>query len=73
MSNEQITEYRLQQEAESCASDIFDEMLAEMADDETPEQYRDDMSDRAHECADWHQLLSPTANCAPVLTKPLTI
>jgi hypothetical protein len=55
MSDEQFSDYKLQKECESLAQDIFDEMLVGMARDETPENYRDEMNDRAHEAADWHE------------------
>lgn len=55
MSDFQISDYLLQRECEALAADIFADIVAEMADDETPEDYRAKMSDRAHEDAGGHQ------------------
>lgn len=55
MTDERINEHTFSEECDQLAQDIFDEMLAEMEDDETPDHYTDDMSDRAHETADGHQ------------------
>ena len=50
----EINDAILWQEARELAREIFDECTRDMADDETPETYRGDMSDRAHEAADRH-------------------
>lgn len=52
---DQITDYGLTRECEQLAKEIFDEIVADLAPDETPEDKRDEMSDRAHETADGHQ------------------
>lgn len=51
----EISDRQLTAECDKLAADIFAEMLDGMAADETPEDYRDEMSDRAHEAADGHQ------------------
>lgn len=55
MTDFQINDYLLSKECDDLAREIFEEAIAGMADDETPEDYRDDMSDRAHEYADGHE------------------
>lgn len=55
MTNERITAYAFQAECNSLAQDIFDYGLDSMEDDETPEDYRDDMMDRVHETVDGHE------------------
>lgn len=55
MTDERITEYSFQAECDELAQEIFDEALADMADDETPDHYRDDMQDRVHGTVDGHQ------------------
>lgn len=50
-----ITDYELDRECREIAAEIFADMLKNMARDETPEDYRDDMYDRAHEDADGHR------------------
>lgn len=55
MTDFQINDHLLQRECDSIAREIFEEITAEMADDESPEDYRDQMSDRAHETADGHE------------------
>jgi hypothetical protein len=50
-----INDYILDKECNSLAHEIFDNMLDDMASDETPDDYRDTMSDRAHEYADGHE------------------
>lgn len=55
MSDFEISNHMLQKECEQLAREIFDEVTADMAEDETPEDYRDTMSDRAHETADGHE------------------
>jgi hypothetical protein len=50
-----ISDHQLSKECESVAVEIFQDMLDGMAPDETPEDHRDTMSDRAHEYADGHQ------------------
>jgi hypothetical protein len=52
---DQINDFTLTKECEALAQEIFDNMLADMADDETPMDHRDTMSDRAHEAADGHE------------------
>lgn len=54
MSDFQINDHLLTKECDQLAVDIFAEMLEGMADDETPDDHRDDMNDRAHEAADGH-------------------
>ena len=51
----QINDYLLTKECDQLARDIFEETLEDMADDETPDQYRDAMNERAHETADGHE------------------
>lgn len=55
MTEFQINDYILSKECDDLAREIFNEVIADMADDETPEDYRDEMSDRAHETADGHE------------------
>ena len=55
MTEERITEWRFDAECDELAQEIFDEMLSDMADDETPDNHMNDMMDRAHETADGHQ------------------
>lgn len=55
MSYEKMNDHVLTQECDELAKDIFEEMLDDMADDETPEYHEDDMRDKAHEMADSHQ------------------
>ena len=57
MTDQHITDYSLTKECNSLAADIFSETIADMASDETPEDYRDDMTDRVHETVDGHQWL----------------
>lgn len=55
MTDFEINDRILQKECDEIAKEIFDEMLAEMSDDESPEDYRDEMSDRVREYADGHE------------------
>lgn len=55
MNNDRITESSFQTECDELAQEIFDYALDDMADDETPEDKRDDMLDRVHETVDGHQ------------------
>jgi hypothetical protein len=55
MSDFQINDHILTKECESLAADIFAEYVAKLGEDETPEDYRDEMVERAHETADWHE------------------
>lgn len=55
MTDFQINDHILTKECDELAAEIFAEAIADMADDETPENYRDEMSDRAHETADGHE------------------
>jgi hypothetical protein len=55
MDRDQINDYALTKEAEALAAEIFANMLEGMASDETPEDYRDELSDQAHMDADGHQ------------------
>lgn len=55
-----ITDYELSKACDDIAADIFDEFKTRHQDPEEPwaydpEDYRDEMSDRAHEEADGHQ------------------
>lgn len=54
MSDFQINDRILSDECEGLARDIFDEVMAQYA-GENPEDYRDEMDDRAHQKADGHQ------------------
>lgn len=50
-----ITDHQLQRECETLAKGIFDECTEDMnLLGETPDDYRDDMFDRAHDFADGH-------------------
>ena len=60
MTDDRITDYALTKECEALAAEIFDAVKAEHIDPEAPwdfdpEDYRDEMDDRAHESADGHQ------------------
>ena len=55
MSEFQISDYMLATECKVLAQDIFADIMADARDDETPEDMRDAMTDRAHETADGHQ------------------
>jgi hypothetical protein len=55
MSDHEMNDHILTKECEALAKEIFDIALEDMAEDETPEDYADDMQDRAHEYADGHQ------------------
>jgi hypothetical protein len=55
MSDFQINDHILTKECEGLAADIFGEYVAKLGEDETPEDYRDEMDDRAHEDADRHE------------------
>jgi len=55
MSDFQINDHLLSRECDELARDIFREIMADAADDETPEDMRDGMTDRAHETADGHE------------------
>ncbi len=60
MTDDRITDYALTKECEALAAEIFDAVKAEHIDPEAPwdfdpEDYRDEMDDRAHEAADGHQ------------------
>ena len=55
MTDFQINDHILSKECEGLAKDIFEETMADAADDETAEQLRDDMSDRVHEHVDGHE------------------
>ncbi|MGB1214981.1 MAG: hypothetical protein ACPG4X_16555, partial [Pikeienuella sp.] len=54
-----INDHILTKECDELAQDIFDEVVAEItsgiADGESPADFRDCMSDRAHETADGHE------------------
>ena len=54
MSEFQISDYMLSTECKVLAQDIFADIMAD-ARDETPEDMRDAMTERAHETADGHQ------------------
>lgn len=54
MSNFEISDFQLSRECDALARAIFDEVMAEHA-GEDPEDYREDMDDRAHETADGHE------------------
>lgn len=55
MSDFQINDYILTKECDGIAAEIFAEIMADADDDETAEDKRDDMFDRAHETADGHE------------------
>ena len=55
MTDFQINDHILSKECEGLAKDIFEETMADAADDETADQLRDDMSDRVHERVDGHE------------------
>lgn len=55
MSEERITEYSLNKECEELAQEIYADIMGGKGADENPEDYRDEMMDRAHEDADGHQ------------------
>ena len=55
MSDFEINDHKLQAECQSIADKIWTEMLASLPADETPEDKRDEMSDRAHESVDGHE------------------
>lgn len=50
-----ITDHDLTKACDELAAEIFANMLAELPHDETPDDKRDEMQDRAHEAADGHQ------------------
>ncbi|MDB6151512.1 MAG: hypothetical protein JWQ44_2960 [Chthoniobacter sp.] len=54
MTDFQINDYMLTRECDQLAQDIFDEVMTD-AGDETAEDRRDTMQDRAHEAADGHE------------------
>ena len=54
MSNFEINDGILQRECDSIAKEIFDDVMGRHP-GENPEDYRDDMDDRAHEDADGHE------------------
>lgn len=53
--NDTITNHGFAKECDELANDIFEEIMADAAEDETPEHHEDAMRDRAHETADGHQ------------------
>lgn len=55
MTDFTINGYILNKECETLAKEIFEEIMSESDAGETPEDKRDDMTDRAHEYADGHQ------------------
>lgn len=55
MSEFTINDHILDRECLSLAQEIVDEFRDQLAEDETLEDYRDEMDDRAHEYADGHQ------------------
>lgn len=55
MNDFQINDHILAKECDELAREIFAEAIEDMDGDETPETYRDDMMDRAHETADGHE------------------
>lgn len=55
MSDFKINDHILQKEAESLAIEIVDDFRGNLADDESLSDYRDEMTDRAHEYADSHE------------------
>lgn len=56
MTDERITDYRLQEECERLAQDIFAEMLDNMSNEDAIAcDFPDDWTVRAHEVADGHQ------------------
>jgi hypothetical protein len=55
MPDFQINDHILQKECESLATDIFADVCDGMAEDETPEDYRDEMNERAWQDADGHE------------------
>jgi|GEM_PF-1388519 len=55
MTHFQINDHLLTQECDVLARAIIDEIKAGMAGDETLADYRDEMTDRAHEWADGHE------------------
>lgn len=65
MADERITDFALTREAKALAADIFADIKADTMDPAAPwdwqaEDYRDDMSDRAHEAADGHEWVTYT-------------
>lgn len=52
---DQITDFDLRAECESIAAEIFGELKDEHGADFNPENYRDEMDERAHQAADGHQ------------------
>ena len=52
-----ISNFTLTAACNAIAAEIFAEAIIDMADDETPETYLDDMNDRAHETADGHEIV----------------
>ena len=54
MSDFQISDYQLAKECEELAKAIFAEVMEDHP-GEDPEDYRDEMDERAHETADGHQ------------------
>lgn len=54
MTEFQINDHLLQKECAELAREIFDEVMEDKAGDH-PEDYRDEMDERAHETADGHQ------------------
>ncbi len=50
-----ISDHQLTKACDDIAAEIFGNMLDDLARDETPEDKRDDMNDRAHEDADGRQ------------------
>lgn len=55
MSDFQISDHLLTKECDALAAEIFAETIAKLDDDETPDDYRDQMDDQAHETADGHE------------------
>lgn len=55
MSGFEINDHLLTKECDGIAADIFDEITADLAEDETPEDKRDDMDERAHQAIDGHE------------------
>lgn len=55
MADFQINDHILAKECDSLAAEIFAECVAKLDEGETPEDYRDEMDDRAHETADGHE------------------
>lgn len=50
-----ISDFELSRACDAIAAEIFAAAVSDMAPDETPDDLRDAMSDRAHEEADGHQ------------------